>query len=242
MGKARRTPRRPAGSTPWMARRSGCSSPSNRKTARELAPRTAVTALSAMVSNTGWTSVGELEMTRRISPVAVCCSRVSVRSRLRASSSLNRRTFSMAMTAWSAKVLRSAICRSENGPARAPHASRDRRSACPRAASARTGRSGSRRRRLRRDLVSGLGVDRPGCGRRRASGSRGRSPLRTARSHRERRSQRWRRPPESRLRAPRCERARRRSGKTQQTLRRTAARALRRWCRRPAGRRSASSR
>ena len=37
-----------------------------------------------MVSNTGWTSVGELEMTRRISLVAVCCSSASVRSRLRA--------------------------------------------------------------------------------------------------------------------------------------------------------------
>ena len=35
-------------------------------------------AFSAIVSKTGWTSVGELEMTRRISPVAVCCSRVSV--------------------------------------------------------------------------------------------------------------------------------------------------------------------
>ena len=41
----------------------------------------------------------------------------SVRSRLRASSSLNSRTFSMAMTAWSAKVLSSAISLSENGPA-----------------------------------------------------------------------------------------------------------------------------
>jgi hypothetical protein len=46
------------------------------------------------VSNTGCASVGELEITRRISPVAVCCSSVSVRSRLRTSSSLNRRTFS----------------------------------------------------------------------------------------------------------------------------------------------------
>ncbi len=54
-------------------------------------------------------------MTRRISLVAVCCSRVSVRSRLRASSSWNRRTFSMAITAWSAKVSRSSICLSEKG-------------------------------------------------------------------------------------------------------------------------------
>ena len=42
-------------------------------------------------------------MTRRTSLVAVCCSRDSVRSRFRVSSSVNRRTFSMAMTAWSAK-------------------------------------------------------------------------------------------------------------------------------------------
>ena len=37
-------------------------------------------ALSATVSNTGWMSVGELEITRRISLVAVCCSSASVRS------------------------------------------------------------------------------------------------------------------------------------------------------------------
>ena len=55
------------------------------------------------------------EMTRRISLVAVCCSSDSVRSRLRASSSLNSRTFSMAITAWSAKVLRSSTCRSVKG-------------------------------------------------------------------------------------------------------------------------------
>ena len=61
-------------------------SPSSRKTWQNSASQSRA-ALSAMMSNTGWTSVGELEMTRRISPVAVCCSRVSVRSRLRASSS-----------------------------------------------------------------------------------------------------------------------------------------------------------
>ena len=42
-------------------------------------------------------------MTRSTSPVAVCCSNASVRSRLRSSNSLNNRTFSMAITAWSAK-------------------------------------------------------------------------------------------------------------------------------------------
>src|SRR5258705_12844549 len=34
-----------------------------------------------MVSNPGGTWVGELEITRRISPVAICCSRASVRAR-----------------------------------------------------------------------------------------------------------------------------------------------------------------
>src|SRR6266540_2821453 len=54
-------------------------------------------------------------MTRKISAVAVCCSSASVRSRLRASSSVNRRTFSMAMTAWSANVWSRASCLAENG-------------------------------------------------------------------------------------------------------------------------------
>src|SRR5262249_7791151 len=40
-------------------------------------------ALRTIVSKTGWTSVGELEITRRISAVAVCCSRDSASSRLR---------------------------------------------------------------------------------------------------------------------------------------------------------------
>jgi hypothetical protein len=72
--------------------------PSNRNTRLYRASHNRV-ALRAMVSKTGCTSVGELEMTPRISLVAVCCSSVSVRSRLRASSSLKRRTFSMAITA-----------------------------------------------------------------------------------------------------------------------------------------------
>ena len=67
-------------------------------------------ALSPMMSNTGWTSVGELEMTRRISLVAVCCSSASVSALLRACSSVNRRTFSIAITAWSAKVWSNAVC------------------------------------------------------------------------------------------------------------------------------------
>jgi hypothetical protein len=54
-------------------------------------------------------------MTRRISLVAVCCSRASVRSAFLACSSVSRRAFSMAMAAWSAKVSRSAIWLPVNG-------------------------------------------------------------------------------------------------------------------------------
>ena len=54
--------------------------------------------------------VGERLMTFSTSLVAVCCSSASVSSRVRACTSSNRRAFSMAMTAWSAKVSTSAIC------------------------------------------------------------------------------------------------------------------------------------
>ncbi len=54
-------------------------------------------------------------MTLSSSLVAVCCSSATRSSLLRVSSSVNRRTFSMAMTAWSAKVSRSWICFAENG-------------------------------------------------------------------------------------------------------------------------------
>ena len=66
-------------------------------------------ARSATASRIGFTSPGESEITRRISLVAVCCSRPSLVS-------LNRRTFSIAITAWSAKVRSSAICFSVSGP------------------------------------------------------------------------------------------------------------------------------
>ena len=55
-------------------------------------------------------------MTFRTSLVAVCRSRASVRSRFRASTSVKSLTFSIAMTAWSAKVLSKPIWRSGNGP------------------------------------------------------------------------------------------------------------------------------
>ena len=105
---------------PWAAT-SRRDSPSRRKIAALAAPQNRA-ALSATTSMTGWRSVGELEMTRRISAVAVCCSSASVSSRFRASSSLNRRTFSMAITAWSANVSRSAICFAEKGWGSGPRA------------------------------------------------------------------------------------------------------------------------
>ena len=60
---------------------------------------------------TGFRSVGELAITRRISLIAVCWSSASVTwawasvtARFFSCSSVNRRTFSIAITAWSAKV------------------------------------------------------------------------------------------------------------------------------------------
>jgi hypothetical protein len=74
------------------------------------------TAFSSMAWNTGWRSPGELEMTPSTSEVAVCCSSDSLRSSVRWRSSLSSRTFSIAMTAWAAKVFSIASCLSESGP------------------------------------------------------------------------------------------------------------------------------
>ena len=49
--------------------------------------------------NTGSSSPGELEMTCSTSEVAVCCSSASVSSSVRACTSSNSRTFSIAITA-----------------------------------------------------------------------------------------------------------------------------------------------
>ena len=57
-----------------------------------------------MALNTGSSLPGELEMAPSTSEVAVCCSSASDNSRVRACSSSNSRTFSIAMTAWSANV------------------------------------------------------------------------------------------------------------------------------------------
>ena len=67
-------------------------------------PRTSLTALVTIASNTGCTSVCERLMTRRMSLVAVCVSSAVASSRLLVCNSVNSRTFSIAITAWSAKV------------------------------------------------------------------------------------------------------------------------------------------
>jgi hypothetical protein len=67
-----------------------------------------VCAFSNIASNTGVRSPGEELMTCNTSAVAVCCSkasRVSVKSR----------AFSIAMTAWPAKLCNNAICLSVKG-------------------------------------------------------------------------------------------------------------------------------
>jgi hypothetical protein len=53
------------------------------------APQTRA-ALLTTASNTGWRFVGDVLMTRRISAVAVCCSRDSLRARARCSTSRSR--------------------------------------------------------------------------------------------------------------------------------------------------------
>ena len=76
-------------------------------------------AFASIASNTGSSSPGELEMTFSTSEVAVCCSSASDSSRVRACTSSNSRTFSIAITAWSAKVVASSICFVGEGPHRA---------------------------------------------------------------------------------------------------------------------------
>ena len=117
-GRAPRTERRltvaPAGPAACRhaPRRPGAIAP--RGMTRVARPRRAGCAPGDRVEHRLDVRLGEA-ITRRISAVAVCCSRASVSSVLRASSSLKRRTFSIAMTAWSANVWRSAICSSVKG-------------------------------------------------------------------------------------------------------------------------------
>ena len=94
-----------------------------------------------------------------------------VSSRFRASSSLNRRTFSMAMTAWLANVSRSAICLAEKGLGLGPPIDEDDAlAAYPRAAAASPPWSGCRTHApQRRTPLPGTPARRPGCPRRRSS-------------------------------------------------------------------------
>src|SRR5215469_3675368 len=85
-------------------------SPSNRYSVPRVASQ-CVRAFSSIASKTGCSSPGEELMTCNTSAVAVCCSRDS-------RSSVNRRVFSIAMTALLAKVRTSSICRSLNGSTR----------------------------------------------------------------------------------------------------------------------------
>jgi hypothetical protein len=58
-----------------------------------------LTEFSSMAWNTGCNSPGELEITLSTFDVAVCCSNASASSRVRACTSSNSRTFSIAITA-----------------------------------------------------------------------------------------------------------------------------------------------
>ncbi len=98
---------RKPGSSLVVAAKCSCS-PSNRKTFANR-PSQIRAALRTIVSNTGWRSLCELLMTPRISAVAVWRSSASLVS-------LNRRTFSIAITAWLAKVLSRSTSRSANAP------------------------------------------------------------------------------------------------------------------------------
>ncbi len=72
-------------------------------------------AFSMSVWRTGSRSNVDRLITFSTSLVAVCCSRETFSSLFRVPSSVNRRTFSTAMAAWSAKVSISAIWLSLNG-------------------------------------------------------------------------------------------------------------------------------
>ena len=99
------------------------------QTADDQEAQTRVGAFVQALSQLGWT-IGHnvridyrwgttyLDRGRRyaeMSAVAVCCCSDSVSSRARACTSSNSRTFSIAIAAWSAKVLTSSICLSVKG-------------------------------------------------------------------------------------------------------------------------------
>ena len=156
----------PEGIDPYFATRR-CMPSSTRKICASSALHSRA-AFSATAWSTGSISVGELEMARRISAVAVCCSSASVSSRLRASSAWNSRAFSTAMTAWLAKAASRSICSGVNArtswrqiemtPTGTPSRSSGTQtpSARPAASPSRAARGLPRRRHGRRSC--------PGCG------------------------------------------------------------------------------
>ena len=77
------------------------------------------------VSSTVCRSKVERLMTLSTSAVAVCCWSNRESSRVRACTSSNSRTFSIAITAWSAKVFKISICRFGNNPASARAIAKD---------------------------------------------------------------------------------------------------------------------
>ena len=80
-----------------------------------VAPHTRA-AFSATASITGCRSVGELEMTRRISAVAVCCSSASVSSRVRSSTLRSRPAYDS--LSWAAMLLNWSPSASSSSPVR----------------------------------------------------------------------------------------------------------------------------
>ena len=126
----------PRRSGPTLATRTRRTSPVQAEDVPTSGARTAARAFSAIVLE------DRLEIGRRARDhpqdlaVAVCCSRLG-QLVVPCFQFLNSRTFSIAITAWSAKVSSSAICSSRERPR--PRARRDDdrpRSACPRAAAA----------------------------------------------------------------------------------------------------------
>ena len=133
--------------------RSRKTSPSRRQIEAVVASQSS-TAEAISVSNTACRSNAERLMTFSTSAVAVCCCSASVRSRVRACTSSNRRTFSIAMTAWSAKVCTSSTwrCVNEPGCSRASDEDADRRhrrASAARQRRAKVGRRSKTRRYLR---------------------------------------------------------------------------------------------
>ena len=112
-GKTLRTASASSLLTPWIEA-SRIRSPSTMDTTLTSAAQS-FSARLPMTSNTGLASVGERLITVRISLVAVWYSSDSCRAAVRFCTSSNSRTFSMAITAWSAKVVASAICLSLKG-------------------------------------------------------------------------------------------------------------------------------